>query len=168
VLSIRDAGARERAAAAALAGLSRTLQRDVNLASREKITPDVIAAARQLAPNGTSRAVAATGTYAATRGTPGVKFGGSRAVTRSGVPGRVLARPLEYGATGAKRTTFQAHSPRGRLYTVRDKRTTRQFAPRRDGGKFVAPAALREAPKAVVTWTEIVEEAIIAALDTGA
>jgi hypothetical protein len=119
--------------------------------------------AKQLAPE----LGQATARYAPYKGTPGVAFGGPRAVTSSGVPGKVLARALEYGSDG-RRWRDYVETRNGRAVPVL-RRTTRQFVPDASGlgGRWITPAAESVGPDVLAEWIETVESLSVSALNGG-
>lgn len=165
MLSIDDASQRERAAAAAFGQLSRDLRRSITDLTRKQVVPLAIAAATRHADTPVMRTIAASGRLSMWRGIPGVAFGGTRSVTSSGVPGRVLVRGLEYGARGQWERLYDRRTPSGR--TIRAiRRTTRQFMPDRSASpSTVTPAMLDIADDVLEIWVEHVEDAVVAAMN---
>jgi hypothetical protein len=165
VLSIDDASQRERAAAAAFGRLSRDLKRTITDRTRREVVPMAVAAATRHADTPVMRTIAASGRLSMWRGIPGVAFGGTRSVTSTGVPGRVLVRGLEYGAAGQWERLYDRRTPSGR--TIRTaRRTTRQFMPDRSANpSTVTPAMLDIADDVIAVWVEHVEDAVVAAFN---
>lgn len=163
MLSVYDAGARERAAAAG----ARTLDAQTRKAIRKAVAADLVPLVRReaitRARKPLARAVAETARASWYKDVPGVAFGGRRAVASSGVDGRTVAHGVEYGSEGNRRATFATHSPRGTSYSV-TRTTSAQFRPRTADGAFVADAAFAAAPVIVDRWADLVVEATVAAL----
>lgn len=164
MLSIRGASASTRAAA----GIARELDRDVRKGIKRDVGRLIVepmrAAAARRARRPVQRSLAATGRASWWRDIPGAAFGGARQVTSSGVSGKVIAHGTEYGSAGTRRATFAVRSPLGRAYSV-TRRTSRQFMPRDEGGKMIAPAAEQVAPAVVEAWSTLVIDAAVVALD---
>lgn len=165
MLSIDRASQRERAAAAALRLLPKTLTKEITEATKAKVVPLAVAAAMRNADTPVMRAIAASGKYSVWRGIPGVAFGGTKAVTSSGVAGRVIVRGLEYGAKGRRETIFRRATPSGgSVLTAR--RTTRQFMPDRSSNPTaIYPAMEAIADDVLAIWVEVVEDAMVRAFN---
>jgi hypothetical protein len=158
MLSILQASQRERAAVAAFGSLPKNLQARIRKDTAAQVVPWMRAGAARAASSPLEQRLAATARYTAYRGIPGVSFGGPRAVTSTGVPGRVLARPVEFGSSGTRRATYQA---RGATVT---RRVTRQFMPDTAfQGRFVQPAAEAVSDDVTDLWVGLVEDAMVAA-----
>lgn len=167
MLSIDQASNRERAAAGAIRLLSKTLLKDLNQAAKDRIVPLAIDAATARASNPVMRGIVAKGRYSVWRGIPGVAFGGNTSATRTGVPGKVLVRGLEYGAQGRTEAIFQRKTPTGKTITTA-RHTTRQFMPDRTSNPTtVTPAMEAIADEALTIWVELVEAAVIQAFGEG-
>lgn len=166
MLSVFDAGARERAAAAGARTLDAATRKRIRATVNAELVPLLRREASSRARKPLQRAVAATGRASWWKDIPGVAFGGRRAVTSTGVDGRTVAHGVEYGSDGTRRATFRTRTPDGRPYAV-TRHTSAQFRPRTDGGAFVADAALAVAPAVVDRWAELVVEATVEALGGG-
>ena len=160
MLSVDDAGVRERAAVAG----ARTLDAQIRKEIRRTVGASIVDAARREASSRArtplARAVAGTARASWYQEVPGVAFGGSRSVASSGVTGRTVAHGVEYGSTGSRRATFRVHSPTGHAYSV-TRRTSAQFRPRHEDGAFIADAALAIAPAVVDEWAQLVVDAYV-------
>lgn len=163
MLSVYDAGVRERAAAAGARNLDRDTRKAIRDTVNATIVPLAVREATSRAGTPLQHAIAATGRPSWWKDIPGVAFGGRRAVTSTGVAGRVLAHGAEYGSDGSRRATFSTRSPAGRAYSV-TRRTSAQFRPRHEAGAFVAPAAEAIADDVVQRWADLVVEATVDAL----
>jgi hypothetical protein len=154
--------------------LASTLDRDLTKQLRADalgIMPELRDAAARFAgrtPNpAAARRIASTARYAPYKGTPGVAFGGARAVTGSGVPGRVLARALEFGSDGLRWSDY-VETRRGRQVPVL-RRSTRQFVPdAAPSGRWIYPSAEYVAPDVLADWTATVERLAVRMLNGGA
>lgn len=167
MLSIADAGNRERAAAAAVGSLPKHLRKQITDDTRTYAVPLMRREAASRAPDAVSRRIAAAGRLSMYKGIPGVAFGGRAAVTTSGVPGREIVRGLELGSYGERWFTFTRSTPDGGTTSV-TRRNTRQFMPDVSAsGRFITPAATAIADDVLVRWTDLVESAVIAAMDEG-
>lgn len=166
MLSVFDAGARERAAAAGARTLDAATRKAIRATVNAELVPLLRHEASTRARKPLQRAVAATGRASWWKDIPGVAFGGRRAVTSTGVDGRTLAHGVEYGSDGTRRATFRTRTPDGRPYSV-TRETSAQFRPRTEDGAFIADAALAVAPDVVDKWATLVVEATVAALDGG-
>lgn len=164
-LSLYEASQRERAAVAYLSRLPRDLSAQIRDASRAQVVPMAVRAATARARTGVERTIAAGGRYSDYKGTPGVAFGGARKVTSTGVPGRTLVRPLEYGSDGRRWRDYLERRKGGTVSVLR--RTTRQFTPATPDGSFIAPAMESIAEDVLALWVGIVEDAAVRALDGG-
>lgn len=164
MLSIRGASASTRAAAGIVRDLDTDTRKRIKADTRALIVDPMRSAARSRARRPLARAVAGTARASFWRDIPGVAFGGARAVTSDGTPGRDVAHGVEYGSTGTRVATFRTRSPRGTPYSV-TRRTSAMFRPRTDGGAFVAPAAEAVAPGVVDAWSAFVIDAAVVALD---
>lgn len=166
---LADAPGRVRSAVA----LASTLDRELTKQLRKDaagLAPEMRDAAARFAGRtpipSAARRIAATGRYAPYKGTPGVAFGGARAVTGSGVPGRVLARALEYGSDG-RRWSDYVENRGGRQVPVL-RRTTRQFVPSSAPmGRWIMPSAEYVAPDVLADWTATVERLAVEMLNGG-
>lgn len=168
MLSIRDASNRERAAAAAVGRLPRTLLADVREETRDYVVPLMRREAAARADDPVSREIAARGRLSLWRGIPGVAFGGKQAATSSGVPAREIVRGLELGSYGERWFTFRRRTPSGGTTEV-TRRNTRQFMPDASAsGRFITPAAESIADDVVERWLDVVERKVIESLDEGA
>lgn len=160
MLSVDDAGVRERAAVAG----ARTLDAQIRKQIRSTVGDVIVDAARREASHRArtplARAVATTARASWFQEVPGVAFGGTRSVASSGVTGRTVAHGVEYGSEGSRRATFRTHSPAGRSYAV-TRRTSAQFRPRHADGAFIADAALAIAPEVVDQWAALVVDAYV-------
>lgn len=160
MLSVDDADVAARAAV----GSARDLDAAVRKQIKATIGATIVDAARRAAGSAAhtplARRVAATARASWYKDVPGVAFGGTRTVARSGVKGRAVAHGVEYGSDGQRRATFRTHSPRGHAYSV-TRATSRQFRPRHEGGAFVAGAAEQIAPDVVDTWAALVVDAYV-------
>lgn len=167
MLSINDASQRERAAAAAVGTLPRTLKREVSRVARDIAAPLVRREASARADTSTMRTIANSGRGTNSRGIPSVTFGGTAAVTSDGTSGRVLAWGLERGSQGLRKGTYQRRRTGGTLHTV-TRRVTRQFYPAvSDPGAFVGPAVEAAGDDVITAWLDAVEVALVKALDSG-
>jgi hypothetical protein len=167
MLSIRDAGNRERAAAAAVGGLSKSLRKRVTDDTRTYAVPLIRREAAARADDPVSARIAATGRLSVWKGVPGVAFGGKASVTSSGVSGRELVRGLELGSYGDRWFTFARSTPTGGTTQV-TRRNTRQFMPDVSAsGRFITPAAEAIADDVLDRWTGLVEDAVIESMDEG-
>jgi hypothetical protein len=164
VLSIFDAGTRERAAAASLRRLDKPTRAEIRRRVGALIVEPMRREAGRRARNARARAVAATARASWYKDVPGVAFGGARAVLSDGTTGRAIARGTEYGSRGDRYQRVTTHTPAGRAYVAR-RRQTAGFRPRTDSGAWATPAALAVAPDVVDAWAAIVVEATIDALD---
>lgn len=166
MLQITDGPARLRAAVAGVQALPKDLRIELRERTRDVAVPAMRrAATAHAARTGDPRAtlLAQRATYSPYRDVPGIRFGGARAVTRDGIPGRVLARAIEYGSPGTRRVRLLVHSPKGTPYDV-TKRTTVQWMPDRGAvGSFVGPAALDTGPEVLDAWIDTVEELTVRA-----
>lgn len=168
MLSIKDASQRERAAAAAVGALPRTLLADLREQTRDYAVPAIRRAAAARADDPVSRTLAARGRLSMWRGIPGVAFGGTAPVTSTGVAGRTIVRGLELGSYGERWFTFRRRTPSGGTTDV-TRRNTRQFMPDASAsGRFITPAAESIADDVLSRWVELVESAAVAALNEGA
>lgn len=168
MLSINDAGRRERAAAAAVGALPKHLRDDVTKRTREYAVPLLRAEAARRAPAGTASRIASTGRLSMWRGIPGVAFGGRAAVTSDGTAGRSLVRGLELGSQGDRWFTFTRRNPGGGGTHAVTRRNTRQFMPDTSAaGRFITPAAEAIADDVLDEWTALVEGALIDAMNEG-
>lgn len=167
MLSIADASQRERAAAAAVGSLPKHLAKDVREQTRADVVPMARREAARRAPDDVSRRIAGRGRLSVWRGIPGIAFGGTAAATSTGTPGREIVRGLELGSTGDRWWTFTRRGRTGGTERV-TRRNTRQFMPDASGGRFITPAAEAIADDVLEAWTALVEDAAVAALDTGA
>lgn len=166
MLSLYNAGAPERAAAAAVQLLPAKVARELARNVADDAIPALIASATGYARTPVARRIAAMAKSSPFKGTPGVKFGGMGTVTSNGATARSLVRGEEFGSPGNKWSWFTGHSPRGVGFAVH-RRTTRQFMPDHSTGSFVYPAAMEIAPGVVDAWTNLVETATIDALNGG-
>jgi hypothetical protein len=164
MLSLYEAGERERAAARAVQLLPVKVARELARQVAADAIPALVAAATARAPDAVARRVAATARSSPYKGTPGVKWGGNAVISSGGGTARELARAAEFGSPGNKWTWFTGHSPRGTGFAVH-RRTTRQFMPSHAAGAFITPAALAVAPGVIDAWETLVEAATAAALD---
>lgn len=160
MLSVYDAGARERAAAGGAARLDADIRKRIRATVSAELVPAVRRAALAHARKPLARAVAQTGRASFWRDIPGVAFGGRGRVASSGVSGRTVAHGVEYGSEGTRRATFRTTSPKGRAYSV-TRETSAQFRPRTVEGAFVADAALEVAPEVVDRWAQLVVDATV-------
>lgn len=159
MLSILQATQRERAAVAAFGSLPKNLQAAIRKDTAAAVLPWMRDAAGRAASTTLEHRLAATARYSAFRGVPGVAFGGARAVTSTGVPGRVLARPVEFGSDGTRTSTYPNAAG-----TPTTRRVTRQFMPDTAyTGRFVQPAAEAVADDVTDLWVGLVEAAVVAA-----
>jgi hypothetical protein len=167
VLSIADASQRERAAAAALQSLSRSLIRDINKATATVAIPLVRAEVSARAPSSTARQIAASARTSNFKGVPGVAFGGSSAVTSSGATGRQLVRGLEHGSRALRSTTYLRRGRSGSTHKV-TRNALAQFRPQQpDQGAFIGAGALAASEDVLAAWLDVVETAVVAALNGG-
>lgn len=168
MLSIDDAGKRERAAAAAVGSLPKTLAKHVRDETRDYAVPLMRDAAAARARDSVSRQIAARGRVSFWRGIPGVAFGGTAGVTSSGVSGRTIVRGLELGSSGDRWFTFPRRNPDGSTTPV-TRRNTRQFMPNVSAsGRFITPAAEAIADDVLAFWLDLVETAMVDAMNEGA
>lgn len=152
-----QASQRERAAVAAFGRLPKDLTKRVRADTAAAVVPLMRDAAMRSASTPLERRLAATARYSPYRGVPGVAFGGLRAVTSTGVPGRVLARPVEFGSDGTRRATYPNAAG-----TSTTRRVTRQFMPDTlYAGRFVQPAAEQVADDVLGAWLDVVEDAAV-------
>ena len=166
MLSLYQASQRERAAVAALQQLPKEMRRELRDVGRDAITPLLVREASRLAHGTLLKRLVGTGRYRAYRDTPGVKFGGSRPITASGVPARVLARAVEFGSAGRRTATYQ--QKRGGRQVPVTRRTTRQFMPDTGArGRAISPAAEAINDEGVQLWLDKVEELLLRAFDGG-
>jgi hypothetical protein len=163
VLSVYDAGARTRAAAAGARSLDRDVRKAIRASVSRELLPTMRASAMHHARKPLARAVAGTARLSWWKDVPGVAFGGRRAVASTGVDGRTVAHGVEYGSDGTRKATFRTTSPKGASYSV-TRETSAQFRPRTADGAFVAAAAEEVAPDVVARWADLVVEATVDAL----
>lgn len=163
MLSVLEAGARERAAAAGASSLDRDTRKAIRATVNAVILPAMRREAGSRARTPLQRALVSTARASWWKDIPGVAFGGRRAVTSTGVDGRTVAHGAEYGSDGSRRATFATRSPAGRTYSV-TRRTSAQFRPRHEGGAFIAPAADAAADEVVDKWAALVVDATVDAL----
>lgn len=170
MLKISEGPTRLRAAVAGVQALPKDMRRELRERTRDVAVPAMRRAAGDYAARmGDPRAVllAQRATYSPYRDVPGIRFGGAKAVTADGIPGRVLARAIEYGSPGTRRVRLLVHTPDGKPYEV-VKRTTVQWRPDRGAvGAFVGPAALETAPDVMEAWLDAVEDLTMRAFGGG-
>lgn len=163
-VTIYRAAQRERAAAAYLSTVDKALRKAVTDASKEHILPWARSEAQRWASTPVQSRIAASARWSPYKGTPGVAFGGARAVTSTGVPGRVLARPLEFGSDGRRWRDYIERRRGGQVSVLR--RTSRQFMPEApEGGRFIGPAMEGITDDVLRLWVSVTEDTVLAAFD---
>jgi hypothetical protein len=157
--------AREKAAIAALQRVPKELRTGLKEEGREYV-PMLQDAARRRTSDKLLQRVIGTGRYSEYRGTPGVRFGGARRITSTGVQARVLARALEFGSDGRRYAQYPQQRGSREVWVLR--RTSRQFMPDTDYvGRAIQPAAEAIGPEVVDRWVGVVEGVVIDALSAG-
>lgn len=157
-VTIYRAAQRERAAAAALARAGRELVKAVTDETKAHVVPWAREEAMRHATTQLDRRLAATAKYSAYKGTPGVSFGGgSKPITSTGTPGKVLVRAVEFGSDG-RRWRDYLETRNGRQVSVL-RRTTRQFMPDAGHtGRVFTPAMEGITDDVLRLWVRITEQ----------
>lgn len=164
MLSTLTASQRERAIIAAFRYVPADLRKGVREAARDAITPLMVREASRLSTDKLLSRVIGTGRYSEYRGTPGVKFGGSKRITSSGATAKQLARPLEFGSDGRRYRDYLQRRKGTQVSVLR--RTTRQFMPDTGyRGRAINRAAEAINDDVVEVWADLAEAALLAAFD---
>jgi hypothetical protein len=162
---MHEASDRERAAVGVFRRLPDELRKSITAIGKDTIPYLLVGEAGHRA-TGVMARIVARGRYSQYRGTPGVTFGGQRAVTSKGTWAKWLARPLEFGSDGRRYVNYPTHSRKGTEYWVL-RRTSRQFMPDSNyQGKVITPAAEAIAEQVVALWVTAVEDAALTAFAT--
>lgn len=149
-----DVATRLRGAAALVSMEDKELKRALNLEARRSLLPYVKGSIVSAAPTPLARRVARSATIQTSRGFPYLKVTGKFPAVHTR---RVnLAAAAEFGAVGRIRVRY---TQRRAARTVKvTRRTTAQFAPRRESGKFIYPTAERVTPALAAAWLQVVED----------
>lgn len=157
VVSIYQAAQRERAAAAALSLAGKELVKRVQDTTRQQVVGWAREEALRYATTPVERKLAAGAAFSSYKGTPGVRFGGTKPVTSTGTPGRTLVRALEFGSDG-RRWRDYLETRNGKQVSVL-RRTTRQFMPDTGfRGRVFQPAMEAIADEVLYLWVRTVED----------
>lgn len=157
VVSIYQAAQRERAAAAALSRAGKDLVKAVTTETKTHVVGWARDEAMRYASTPVERKLAASAAWSPYKGTPGVRFGGMRAVTSTGTPGRLLVRALEYGSDGRRWRDYLENRDGRQVSVLR--RTTRQFMPDTGyAGRVFTPAMDSITDDVLHLWVRITED----------
>lgn len=160
-LDIGDAPAEFRLAAIYAASLTPDLRRDLNTAVRQRVIPRAIAAysrAPGASETGNRLPYSVVRTVKVTNRSgviTGLKFGSNKRLRGRGVWSDLL-RPVEFGTSGTKRTTYWRVNAEGTRHKVRRKTRT-AFDPPRPRGRVIWPATYQTvAPLVLAEYTAAV------------
>jgi hypothetical protein len=161
-----EASARLKSAYLAVGVLDKPLRKRLKEYGRDEVVPMLMREARTRASGRPVLGrVVGSGRYSEYKGIPGVTFGGKRAVTSTGVPGRILARGAEFGSQGTRTARYRWHSPDGTPYEL-TRRTSVQFRPDTGyQGHAISPAAEAISDRVLTGWLELVEQLLVEAFD---
>lgn len=150
-----DVTTRLRGVAALVTLEDKDLKRALNLEARRSLLPYAKQRIQAAAPNALARRVVRTATIQTSRGFPYLKVTGKVGAPRSRRTN--LAAAAEFGAVGVVRIRYQRAKPSGGSSPV-VRRTTAQFKPRREQGKFIYPTAETMTPALAAAWLQVVED----------
>ena len=149
-----DVATRLRGAAALVSLEDKELKRALNLEARRSLLPYVKSSVVSAAPTPLARRVARSATIQTSRGFPYLKITGKFPAVHTR---RVnLAAAVEFGAVGQVRVAYKQRRKHGTTNVTR--RTTSQFRPRKESGKFMYPTAERMAGPLAAAWLTVVED----------
>lgn len=164
MLSTATASQRERAAIGAFSLLPKAVVKEIRDTTRDAVVPLFQREALRLSDNKVLDRIIGSARYAPYHGVPGVRFGGTRRVTSSGVQGKVLVRPLEFGSDGRRYEDYLQRRGDKEVSVLR--RTTRQFMPDTGyRGHAINRAAEAISEDVVQLWVDLVETAVINAFE---
>lgn len=164
MLSAYTLDRRGQAAVAGVKALPKHLAKELRDVSRDAMVPLLQREAARLSRDKVLSRIIGSARYAPYRDTPGVRFGGSRKVTGTGVPGRLLVRALEFGSDGRRYTDYLQRRKGGTTQVHR--RASRQFMPDTNArGRAITPAAEAVSEEAVQLWQDTVEQLLVRAFD---
>lgn len=149
-----DVATRLRGAAALVSLEDKELKRALNLEARRSLLPYVKGSIAAAAPTPLARRVVRSATIQTSRGFPYLKVTGKFPAVHTR---RVnLAAAVEFGAVGHVLIHYRQRRKHGSTDVTR--RTTAQFKPRKDSGKFIYPTAERMAAPLAAAWLTVVED----------
>jgi hypothetical protein len=164
-IDLRDAPPQFRLAAAAVAAMPAHVRKELGKSVRREIVPVAIRAYSQMAgaqstgnrlPFDLIRSMKVTA-----RGgiVTGFRFGSNRRLS-GGATLAELARPIEFGSSGTRTTTYTRRGRRSGSHSV-TRRTTEAFTPRRATGRVIWPGTYDVvAPRVLALWIGLVDDLV--------
>lgn len=166
MLSIGNAPAELRAAAAALRVVEPTLRRELNARARTEMNPVWQAEIRSRLRSPIDRAVIGAGVRIKAGNPPEALAAQSRRRLSGGLDPSTDWAPIEFGGNRGKRTTYRRKSPTGGTHEV-TRRTARQLPARDNGGRIAFPALKEVAPRLASLWAATIVRTVYEAADRG-